>query len=109
MVPSRLVGEMVVTSNSPTSEPASQLALPPGPLSAPQGPRPPTGWYARCKPVLEFSIALVLLILSAPVVFLAALLVKLTSRGPAFYTQTRLGANGKPYTIYKLRTMVHNC
>ena len=37
------------------------------------------------------------------------ILIKLTSRGPAVYTQTRLGRNGQPFTIYKLRTMTHNC
>src|SRR5262249_18845124 len=33
----------------------------------------------------------------------------LTSRGPAFYTQARLGRNGRAYTLYKLRTMTHDC
>ena len=37
------------------------------------------------------------------------LIVKLTSRGPALYTQTRLGKNGKPFIIFKLRTMMHEC
>jgi lipopolysaccharide/colanic/teichoic acid biosynthesis glycosyltransferase len=50
-----------------------------------------------------------LLILTAPLILAGALLVKLTSRGPAFYTQTRLGRHGKLFTIYKLRTMSHNC
>jgi len=38
-----------------------------------------------------------------------ALLLKLTSRGPVLYSQIRLGLNGRPFTIYKIRTMVHNC
>lgn len=66
-------------------------------------------WYIPCKVVLEFAIAAALLVLSAPVILLSALLIKLSSRGPAFYTQTRLGRHGLPYTIYKLRTMTHNC
>jgi lipopolysaccharide/colanic/teichoic acid biosynthesis glycosyltransferase len=41
--------------------------------------------------------------------FLAAQLVKWTSPGPAFYAQRRLGLGGRPFTIYKLRTMRHNC
>jgi lipopolysaccharide/colanic/teichoic acid biosynthesis glycosyltransferase len=45
----------------------------------------------------------------APAIALAALFVKLTSRGPAFYLQTRVGRYGKLYTMYKLRSMVHNC
>jgi lipopolysaccharide/colanic/teichoic acid biosynthesis glycosyltransferase len=59
--------------------------------------------------VVDFVCALVLLVLTAPVLLLAALAIKLTSRGPVFYTQTRLGRGGLPYTIYKLRTMYHNC
>jgi lipopolysaccharide/colanic/teichoic acid biosynthesis glycosyltransferase len=46
---------------------------------------------------------------AAPVIVVTALLVKMTSRGPAFYTQTRLGLGGRLFTIYKIRTMIHNC
>ena len=35
----------------------------------------------------------------------AAMLLKLTSPGPTFFPQTRIGLNGRPFTIYKLRTM----
>jgi lipopolysaccharide/colanic/teichoic acid biosynthesis glycosyltransferase len=66
-------------------------------------------WYLRCKVVVEFLTAAALLVLTAPLILLSALLVKLTSQGPAFYTQTRLGRSGRPYTIYKLRTMTNNC
>jgi lipopolysaccharide/colanic/teichoic acid biosynthesis glycosyltransferase len=66
-------------------------------------------WYESCKSVLDFSAACVLLVLTAPAVLLAAVLIKLTSRGPAFYTQVRLGLHRRPYTIYKLRTMRDNC
>jgi lipopolysaccharide/colanic/teichoic acid biosynthesis glycosyltransferase len=66
-------------------------------------------WYASAKIVVEFALALVLLILTAPLIFLAMILIKLTSHGPAIYTQTRLGRLGQPFTIYKLRTMTHNC
>jgi lipopolysaccharide/colanic/teichoic acid biosynthesis glycosyltransferase len=58
---------------------------------------------------LEWSFAALMLLLAAPVVLIAGLLVKLTSRGPIFYSQTRVGKNGKCFTIYKIRTMVHNC
>lgn len=49
--------------------------------------------------------ALAGLVLFSPVVFVLALLVKLGSRGPAFYRQTRCGYGGRPFTIYKLRSM----
>ncbi|MGH7171109.1 MAG: sugar transferase [Gemmataceae bacterium] len=66
-------------------------------------------WYLRGKVVVEYLVAAFLLVLTVPLILLSALLIKLTSRGPAFYTQTRLGRRGLPYTIYKLRTMTHNC
>jgi lipopolysaccharide/colanic/teichoic acid biosynthesis glycosyltransferase len=65
--------------------------------------------YLAVKAVLEYSLAVVILILAAPVILLCAVLVRLTSRGPAFYSQTRLGLGGRPYRIYKLRTMYHQC
>jgi lipopolysaccharide/colanic/teichoic acid biosynthesis glycosyltransferase len=44
---------------------------------------------------------------TAPLVFVLALLVRLESRGHPIYTQTRVGRDGRPFAIYKLRTMVH--
>src|SRR5438128_11454911 len=69
--------------------------------------RPP--WYDTCRAAVEFAVCAVLFRVATPIVLLAAVLVKLTSRGPAFYTQTRLGLGGKQYTIYKLRSMYHDC
>jgi len=65
--------------------------------------------YFRGKVVLDLLVAAILLVLTLPVILLCALLVKLTSSGPAIYSQVRLGRRGRPYTIYKLRTMTHNC
>jgi lipopolysaccharide/colanic/teichoic acid biosynthesis glycosyltransferase len=70
---------------------------------------PVSTWYEPYKRVAEFFAALVLLVVLTPVILVCALLVKLTSRGPAFYSQTRVGRFGRLYTIYKLRTMRHNC
>jgi lipopolysaccharide/colanic/teichoic acid biosynthesis glycosyltransferase len=58
---------------------------------------------------VDRAIALTLLILSAPVLFVAMLLVKLTSRGPVIYRQTRLGLNRRPFILFKLRTMTQDC
>jgi lipopolysaccharide/colanic/teichoic acid biosynthesis glycosyltransferase len=66
-------------------------------------------WYVGCKMVCEWLFALVLLVLVSPIILLTALAVRLTSRGPAFYSQTRLGRRGKPFRIHKVRTMSHNC
>jgi lipopolysaccharide/colanic/teichoic acid biosynthesis glycosyltransferase len=65
--------------------------------------------YLPTRRLLDFSVALVLALLALPVVLLAALAVRLSSRGPAFYTQVRTGKNGKPFTIFKIRSMIHNC
>jgi len=71
--------------------------------------RLPRTWYVRCKPALEFTLALILLVLAAPVMAVLALVVKLTSRGPAFYAQTRVGRGGRLFTLYKLRSMANDC
>lgn len=47
-----------------------------------------------------------ILIALAPVLLLIAALIKLTSRGPVFYTQERIGKDGRPFTCIKFRTMV---
>lgn len=65
-------------------------------------------WSTR-RGVLEWSAALVLFVLALPVLAVVALLVKLTSRGPVIYSQTRLGLGGRTYRIHKIRTMAHNC
>jgi lipopolysaccharide/colanic/teichoic acid biosynthesis glycosyltransferase len=65
--------------------------------------------YLAVKSVLEFVGATFLLVLTSPLILLAAVLVKLTSSGPGIYSQVRLGLFGKPYRIYKIRTMAHEC
>jgi len=70
---------------------------------------PKRTWYPSCKATVEYLAALCLLVPAAPLIVLAALLTKLTSRGPAFYLQVRLGRDGLPYAIYKIRTMSHQC
>src|SRR5262245_35764267 len=69
---------------------------------------PGHGWYLPLKRAGDLVLALVLLILSAPVVLLGAMLVKLTSRGPAVFRQVRVGIDGRTFTLLKLRTMKHN-
>jgi lipopolysaccharide/colanic/teichoic acid biosynthesis glycosyltransferase len=66
-------------------------------------------WYICCKLVIDFFVTFLLLVLAAPFILLGAVLVKLTSRGPIFYSQVRLGRAGRYFRIYKLRTMIHNC
>jgi len=61
--------------------------------------------YRQGKLYFDRVTAAILLLLFAPVIALCALLVKLTSRGPAFYLQERVGENGRIFKIIKLRTM----
>lgn len=67
------------------------------------------GWYDLAKTILDGLAATIILIVAMPFVLVSALIVRLTSHGPAFYTQMRLGRGGKPYVIYKLRSMYHDC
>ena len=55
---------------------------------------------------LDLALAGVLLVVTAPLLALAALAIKLESRGPVFYSQRRVGKDGHPFELMKLRTMV---
>jgi lipopolysaccharide/colanic/teichoic acid biosynthesis glycosyltransferase len=80
------------------------------PVTAARGARPPGRvCYPAVRAAVEFLATLGLLVVTAPVILVTALLTKLTSAGPAFYSQARLGKNGRVYRIFKIRTMVHNC
>jgi lipopolysaccharide/colanic/teichoic acid biosynthesis glycosyltransferase len=63
-------------------------------------------WYLPCKFTLEWLVALALLAPCAAVIGALAALVKLSSPGPAFYRQRRVGRDGREFTMIKLRTMV---
>ena len=62
--------------------------------------------YRQAKPWFDRIVGALLLLLCSPVILVCALLVKLTSRGPAFYLQERVGENGRLFRIIKLRTMI---
>jgi lipopolysaccharide/colanic/teichoic acid biosynthesis glycosyltransferase len=70
--------------------------------------RPTTG-PLMLKYKLDFVLACALMGLTWPVILLAMVLVRLTSRGQAIYSQVRLGLDGKPFKIYKIRTMYRDC
>lgn len=58
------------------------------------------------KRVLDIFVALLVLTVLSPIMLISAILVKLTTKGPLFYLQERVGLYGKPFHIYKFRTMV---
>jgi Undecaprenyl-phosphate glucose phosphotransferase len=66
---------------------------------------PHFGLNVVVKRGMDFLLALVGLVLLAPVLFLIAVLVKVTSKGPVFYRQERCGLNGKPFQMLKFRSM----
>jgi exopolysaccharide biosynthesis polyprenyl glycosylphosphotransferase len=70
---------------------------------------PEASWQSVVKQLVDFVGALLLLVVALPLLFLPiALLIKLTSRGPVLFRQQRSGLNGRPFMLYKFRTMVSN-
>ncbi|MFL5864675.1 MAG: sugar transferase [Solirubrobacteraceae bacterium] len=59
------------------------------------------------KRAIDIAISLPLVIISAPLVAVLSLAIRLESPGSPLYRQTRVGRNGELFDIYKLRTMVH--
>lgn len=65
-------------------------------------------WNRLAKRIEDIAGALVGLLVGGPAILVAALVVRRTSPGPSFYRQRRCGENGRPFTLFKLRTMVEN-
>lgn len=60
------------------------------------------------KRVMDIIIALMILVLASPLLLLIGILVKQDSPGPVFYRHNRIGKDGRPFRLYKFRTMVTN-
>jgi sugar transferase (PEP-CTERM system associated) len=60
------------------------------------------------KRTVDIAMSLVMLIVFLPLMILVALLIKIDSRGPVFYSQERVGQKHKTYNIYKFRSMIDN-
>ena len=58
------------------------------------------------KRLLDVAISMILLGLSAPVILVSAVAIKITSPGSVFFKQQRIGLNGRIFTLYKFRTMI---
>lgn len=69
---------------------------------------PRSDWSAACKRALDLLGAGTLLILLSPLLLLIAVLIRLTSPGPALFVQERLGLNKQRFPMFKFRTMVTN-
>jgi exopolysaccharide biosynthesis polyprenyl glycosylphosphotransferase len=69
---------------------------------------PAISWELFTKRVLDLAGASFLLVLTSPFILLIALLIRLSSPGPVIFSQNRSGLHGRPFRMYKFRTMVTN-
>ncbi|MHB8125728.1 MAG: sugar transferase [Desulfitobacteriaceae bacterium] len=65
-------------------------------------------WQLTSKRLLDLVVAITLLVLVSPLWFFIVIWIRFDSSGSAIFKQIRVGFRGKPYTIYKFRTMVKN-
>jgi|GEM_PF-2490664 len=61
------------------------------------------------KRAFDLSLAMLLAIPAIPLILICMILIRLTSAGPALYSQQRIGRRRREFTIYKLRSMYHDC
>jgi exopolysaccharide biosynthesis polyprenyl glycosylphosphotransferase len=66
---------------------------------------PESEFLLLLKRVVDFVMALALLVVLSPLLLLLTLVIKLTSKGPVLYRQTRCGIGGRRFTLYKFRSM----
>lgn len=64
-------------------------------------------WQEPIKRLLDVLFALVGLIVLSPLLFYVIIRVRFSSSGPVIYTQERIGYKGKPFRLYKFRSMIH--
>ena len=64
--------------------------------------------YLPVKRMMDLALSIVALPIVLPVLLIAAIAIKLDTRGPAFFIQERIGHHGRHFRVYKLRTMVAN-
>lgn len=62
-------------------------------------------WYIPLKTTFDFFCALILLVLTSPIILIAAIAIKVETPGPVFYKQERVGLMGKHIIVTKLRSM----
>src|SRR6185436_15697857 len=66
---------------------------------------PLEGWSRFLKRGFDLIVAAVAFVVFSPVMLLVAILIKIEDRGPVFYRQERMGLDGKPFDIFKFRSM----
>lgn len=68
-------------------------------------PEPMPAWEHSTKRLIDVIVSLVILIGALPIWLGVALMIRITSGGPVIYRQERIGQHGRPFTMYKFRTM----
>jgi exopolysaccharide biosynthesis polyprenyl glycosylphosphotransferase len=63
-------------------------------------------WERVVKRIFDIAFSAIVLLLGLPFLLITAILVKLDSKGPIFFSQIRVGKNGKIFTMYKFRSMI---
>jgi len=66
---------------------------------------PVTGWNRVAKRALDLAVSALALVILSPLFALIALGIRLTSSGPVIYGQERMGLDGRPFRMYKFRSM----
>jgi lipopolysaccharide/colanic/teichoic acid biosynthesis glycosyltransferase len=66
---------------------------------------PLSAWTQAGKPLFDLAVALLCLVIMCPLLAAVALLVRLTTPGPALFRQTRIGRDHRPFVLYKFRSM----
>jgi exopolysaccharide biosynthesis polyprenyl glycosylphosphotransferase len=69
-------------------------------------PDPMPSWEKGTKRLFDIVFSLTILAIMAPIMIIVAVLVRISSKGPAVFAQERVGRFGKPYIMFKFRTMV---
>jgi exopolysaccharide biosynthesis polyprenyl glycosylphosphotransferase len=62
-------------------------------------------WQQSMKRIFDIVVSLLFLLILMPVYIITSIIIKITSRGPIFFAQERIGLHGNPFTIYKFRSM----
>jgi exopolysaccharide biosynthesis polyprenyl glycosylphosphotransferase len=62
-------------------------------------------WQANIKQIMDYFLAILILILLSPIILILIVIIKLSGEGPVIFSQERIGKNGNPFKIYKFRSM----
>jgi lipopolysaccharide/colanic/teichoic acid biosynthesis glycosyltransferase len=62
----------------------------------------------KIRNIADILLSVIIIIVLSPVALIVAIIIKISGRGPVIYTQDRIGKNGKPFMIYKFRSMKFN-